>query len=371
MILFFGNDNKYKALDNIDVEFNNSAKIDSANLIISTKEGLNALPKGTLEKFSDKLLLLYKDTTPKLNPWLAITENEFLTLPSAVLKELEILKVLQKRLRDTTITEEMEKLDKLKSNFLDNVTHEFRTPLNGVLGFSDILLMGDLTPEQKEHIKTIKSCGRLLLSLTNNLIDMTKLESNEYEIEYRDVNIKNTIKDCVESLKPKALEKKFDLRIGAFTDIPDICYGDELKIRQIIHNLLSNAIKFTEKGFVSISAFLKDKHHSFYEVDFVIEDTGIGIPENKHFDISKAFRQVEEDINRDFDGLGLGLTISQKLVHLHGGKLRIKSEVGAGSVFSFSITFLRKKPDSSIDFNYAADNFKEMIKKEMNKVKKS
>jgi signal transduction histidine kinase/CheY-like chemotaxis protein len=258
-----------------------------------------------------------------------------------VLEELrELNATLEERIRTRTaeveaINEQLREATRHKSEFLANMSHELRTPLNAVLGFSEVLLermFGDLNPKQEEYLQDILESGRHLLSLINDILDLSKIEAGRMEPELATFDLPMALQNGLMLVEERAnrhgiqVTLKIDETLGDFT-------GDERKIKQILLNLLSNAIKFTpDGGRISVNAA---KSENLVEIS--VSDTGIGIAPEDQRRIFEEFRQAGGDSARKGEGTGLGLTLAKKFVELHGGKIWVESVVGQGSTFTFSL----------------------------------
>lgn len=231
--------------------------------------------------------------------------------------------------------ERAENLNKIKSNFLGTISHEMRTPMIGILGFTDLLRKEVKDEEQKEVADIIYESSKRLMNTLNLILDLSRVESNKQELQLCDVIISDTILTSIEVMKSLAKEKGLYLE----TEIKNsdiVVHIDESLFIKVIHNLIDNAIKFTEKGGVKVQLDKEEFENKDYAVIRVI-DTGIGIDEQYHSIIFEEFRQVSEGLSRSFEGTGLGLTISKKYVELMGGKISVKSTPGEGS--SFEVLF--------------------------------
>jgi GAF domain-containing protein len=225
-----------------------------------------------------------------------------------------------------------------KSEFLANMSHELRTPLNAIIGFSEVLserMFGELNEKQEEYLKDIHASGQHLLSLINDILDLSKIEAGRMELELADFNLPQAIENALVLVRERAqrrgitLEQSIDPRLGEMQ-------GDERKIKQVLLNLLSNAIKFTpEGGRVGVRAEPVDEH-----VEVAVSDTGVGIASQDHEAVFEEFRQVGAAEKRS-EGTGLGLALARKFIELHGGRIWLKSQVGVGSTFTFTLPVLR------------------------------
>ncbi|CAM4351332.1 PAS domain S-box protein [Cytophagaceae bacterium 50C-KIRBA] len=233
-----------------------------------------------------------------------------------------------------------------KDSFLANMSHEIRTPLNAVIGFTELLTQSELSTDQKEYVDHIQTAGENLLVIINEILDLSKIDSGQLHIEEHPFNVRNTLKHVYELLKVKAHKNKLDFSLFLDAEIPDSIIGDKVRINQIIMNLAGNAIKFTEEGEVLISVKKTAETDTTVTLRFSVKDTGIGIAETKLDSIFERFRQAEESTTRKFGGTGLGLNIAKQMVELQHGKLEVKSKLGQGSEFYFSLEF-KKTTDSN------------------------
>jgi PAS domain S-box-containing protein len=230
--------------------------------------------------------------------------------------------------------------NKAKSEFLATMSHEFRTPLNGIIGMAQILESTPLSVEQQDFLDTIKMSGETLLVLVEGILDFSKIESNKLIIEKTPLNLANCIEGVLNLTSSKAAQKKLELIYYLDPRISDIVEGDAYRLRQVLLNLVGNAIKFTNKGEITLKAeFTKQLSDQQIEVTFSVEDTGIGIPEDKLNSLFQPFSQLDSSTTRKYGGTGLGLAISRKLVQLMNGRMWLKSQENIGSVFSFTIVF--------------------------------
>ncbi len=234
-------------------------------------------------------------------------------------------------------TNELRRANKLKSEFLASMSHEFRTPLNSILSFTDILLMeldGTVTDQQREDLEMIKESGEDLLALVNNLLDLSKIEVGKVELFLESVDPGEIVSLITSQLALRAEEKGLSLTAHTVDDVPAVL-ADENRLKQILRNLLENALKFTEEGEVRVGT-----HRKNGEVIFWVEDTGVGIAEADQDLIFDKFIQAQGGINGS-GGAGLGLSVAKELVELHGGRIWVESQLGKGSKFSFSLPVTR------------------------------
>ncbi len=222
-----------------------------------------------------------------------------------------------------------------KSEFLANMSHELRTPLNAIIGFSEVLLekmFGELNEKQEEYLQDILSSGQHLLSLINDILDLSKVEAGKMELEPAVFNLRELLEGSLVMVKERALAHGLTLSLDIAEDI-DTFIGDERKVKQVLFNLLSNAVKFTpDKGKVGVTA---TKTNGVVQV--VVRDTGIGVAAEDQQQIFEAFQQVGKGMVGKPEGTGLGLALTKKFVELHGGRIWVESTLGQGSTFTFTL----------------------------------
>lgn len=228
---------------------------------------------------------------------------------------------------------------KIKNAFLANMSHEIRTPVNSIIGFSDLLFKRKLGEEEQEFVKIIKSAGDNLLTIIDDLLDMSKIEAGMMIFEENHFSVKEAFKSLQILLMGKAKEKNIELVFSCDTDVPDVLLGDRRRLSQIINNLTGNAIKFTEKGRVEVLAKVKESNDEKVLIEFSVTDTGIGMSQNKIEHIFERFWQGDSNTTREYGGTGLGLSIAKQLVELQGGTFSVESELEKGSIFSFCIPY--------------------------------
>ncbi len=242
---------------------------------------------------------------------------------------------------------EAEEAHKERNELVANVTHELRTPVNGVMGLATNLLDTGLSSEQRESVEIIRQCCTTMIKIINNILDYSKLQAGKFTIENEEFSFHRMMDNLIKVNMPQVESKNIKLICNVSDDIPDMIIGDELRLTQVLNNLLSNAIKFTSVGQIVINVVKTVEVDEELELFFMVIDSGIGIAQNEMDKLFKSFSQVDASITRRFGGTGLGLNIVKDLVEMMGGSVNVESEKGKGSTFSFSIRVKRADADNT------------------------
>ena len=293
-----------------------------------------------LKKFSDGnndfVLTSIRDTTERKIAEEALGKAK-MEVEETNLRLREAIKEAEK------LTVEARAANVAKGQFLANVSHEIRTPLNGVIGMTELLLDTDLDDKQRDYAQIVKTGGDALLTLINDILDFSKIEAGKLEVETIDFDLRATIEDISDLLAVRAQDKDLEFVCLIDPEAPSFVRGDPGRLRQVLGNVIGNAVKFTPHGEVSIHVSFLAELENQVIIKFTVQDTGIGIPEDKIENLFSPFSQMDASNTRQFGGTGLGLSISKNLVELMGGEIGVQSSVGNGSTFWFTI-ILEKQP---------------------------
>lgn len=299
-----------------------------------------------------ELLSYKKDGTPI---WLSISNTPTFNKDGTLDQQVEIINdISERKLAEQELIktrEEALQLSKAKETFLFVMSHEIRTPLNAVIGMSHILMDDDPTESQMENLKILGFSAQNLLKLINDILDFTKIETGNMVLETVNVNLKELVSQTLNSLQFKTAEKAVILRSEIDHRIPSHVKGDNTRLYQILINLLGNSVKFTEAGEVKVKLDLVQETKKTVKVRFEVSDTGIGIAPDKIDYIFDSYTQASSDTTRKYGGTGLGLAIIKSLLQLHNSEIKVESELGKGSKFSFIIDFKRSQ-----EFNMLEEN---------------
>lgn len=305
-------------------------------LKIQNTDGSNShfLPIGT-----SGALMLVRDQ-PLLDSELLALEPVLLRLETACKACVQHAYVEQARNEALQAKEAAELANKAKSGFLAMISHELRTPMNSIIGLTDLMLYSDATTSQREYLGLIKSSTNALLDIINEILDFARIEAGALTLSNAPFQLRNLLRNTFAPLAIRAQEKSLTFQWNIEPQIPDILEGDENHLRQVLTNLVNNAIKFTESGEVTVNVTQQSTTtDGFANLYFAVRDTGVGIPPEKQASIFQPFEQIHTAASSRYGGSGLGLAISTRLVQLMGGSLQVDSTSGQGSLFYFTLDF--------------------------------
>lgn len=277
------------------------------------------------------------ETIVKFNDGRFIRRKEFFADDGGMIgtrSDISALKQTEEAL--ATALEEVQQLNRNMSLFLASISHEIKNPLNGIIGISELLSLSELTTQQREQLSIISRSGQIVLSITKNILDFSKIDAGKIDLEPVKFSLRELLTDIIALHESKAKASGIKLAYRIDDNISDQFFGDIVRIKQVLMNLVGNAVKFTDKGGVRVDlkAGLISKKPA---LNFRVLDSGIGIPKEKLDIIFEEFSQADKNTTRIYGGTGLGLNISKKLVELMGGKLKVTSIPGKGSCFEFSL----------------------------------
>jgi signal transduction histidine kinase len=286
----------------------------------------------------------YKEIAEDKTTELLKKEKELNSELSANQKKLEIY---ISELESTR--KELEQSNKAKSEFLATMSHEIRTPMNAIMGMTHLLQKDQPRSDQLEPLNILDFSGKTLLTLIDDVLDFSKIEAGRIEFEHIEFNLEQLLSTIIDTCKALAINKKVSLKSNIENNLHYTLYGDPARLTQILNNLLGNAIKFTELGYVSLEVNKLKETKDHISLQFVVKDTGIGIPEERIATIFESFTQGSGSTKRLYGGTGLGLSISKQLIELQGGSLHLESELGKGTVFFVEMGFEKTKSKFSAD----------------------
>jgi PAS domain S-box-containing protein len=301
-------------------------------------------------------LLVYRKNGQPL--WITVINSVILDDAGKVKKYIEvIIDITAKKMAEKELISAKEQalqLNKAKDMFISVMSHEIRTPLNAVIGISHLLAEDNPSDSQIENLNILKFSAENLMTLINDVLDFTKIETGNIELEKVSVDLREMVQGITSSMKYKVAEKKIYLQHTIDDAVPPYILGDRTRLVQILLNLAGNAVKFTEKGGVNIDLKVIEESTQEVRIRFAVTDTGIGIPANKTNTIFESFKQASADTTRKYGGTGLGLAIAKSLIELHESRINVDSVFGQGSTFWFTITF-KKVDNTAVNSNTSAE----------------
>ncbi len=293
-------------------------------------------PDDAITGFYDTVVYRKNQTCFPVQIHMALLEPEE-TGSYGICRAISVITEVEAKRQMVSAKREVEEAHKERNEMVANVTHELRTPVNGVLGLAQTLQDTELSGEQRDTVDLIIRCCGNMNKIINNILDFSKLQAGKFTIENREFSFHKMMDEVVKMNLPAIEEKGLKLLCNVSSDIPDRMIGDGLRITQVLNNLLSNATKFTSVGQIVVNVILNLDFEDEMEIFFVVIDSGIGISDDEKDKLFKDFSQVDASISRKYGGTGLGLSIVKQLVQMMGGDVNVESEKGKGSTFSFSV----------------------------------
>lgn len=320
-----------KALENKEFD------IVLSDLTVPDSHGTETLYR-LLDHTTLPIIILTGDENDALSS-LAIEEGAQDFIVKNNLERYDVANAIKYAIQRHKINQSIQQSNQLKSEFLANMSHEIRTPLNGIIGAADLLRKSDLTPDQEKYLRVITNSGDTLLALINDILDISKIEAGELEINAENLNIRDFMHEIMQGISPKANSKNIELIVDYIGGVPRAIMADSVRLGQVMINLLGNAVKFVDQGHIAVYVEEKGRDGNVANLQITVEDTGIGIPKDKIQSIFDKFAQADASTTKKYGGTGLGLAITHRLVELMGGSIGVESEVGKGTRFFFNVPF--------------------------------
>ncbi len=300
------------------------------------EEHVKAAANGKPQQFLAKHLNVdgeVLDMDVSISPILVDGKVELIVVEAHDISDLVCARESERRTR-----KEAEAANRAKSEFLANMSHEIRTPMNAIIGMNRLALKTDLTDRQRQFLESVDGAAKSLLGIINDILDFSKVEAGKLDLEIIPFSLREVFNNVVSMMVLKAEEKGLEFSVND-VGVPTNLIGDPLRLQQILTNICFNAIKFTEKGYVNVTVSVVRKTPEEVRLNFDVEDSGIGLTDQQKARLFDPFAQADSSVTRQYGGTGLGLTISRQLVNALGGEIKVTSEYGKGSRFSFELPF--------------------------------